>query len=179
MMHRFAVGATLVLLAVSGARAEEDALAEAMARNPARFEAQAIDLIAGFGGAEGLRPEGIEMHIALERAGARASGLRRFLAMDLDADGAVSRAELAVSQQAASAASRGRLERQFASADADGNGTVDAAEITAFGAAAGMAALGEAEAGVLRAMMRLDADGDGALNVAEVTAAVARLDEAS
>jgi hypothetical protein len=179
-MARFA-GLVLVLAMFSGqaATAEEDALAEAMARNPERFEARVIDLVAGFGGPEGLRPEGIETHIALERAGARAASLRRFLAMDLDADGAVTRDELSVSQRAASAAGRGRMERQFAAADADGNARVDAAEMAAAGAAAGQMALDEAEASVLRSLLRLDADGDGALTVAEVTAAIARLDEAT
>ena len=160
-------------------RAEEDPMAEAMARNPERFAAMAIDLIAGFGGPDGLRPDGIETHIALKRAGARASSLRRFMAMDLDADGAVTRDELGISQRAASAAGRGRMERQFAAADSDGSGTVDAGEMAASGTAAGVAAVDEAEAGVLRALMRLDADGDGAVEVAEVTAAVARLDDAT
>jgi hypothetical protein len=166
------------LLASGAARAEEDALAGAMSRNPDRFEARAIDLIAGFGGAEGLRADEIETHIALERAGARASALRRFLAMDLDADGSVTRAELAVSQRAASAQGRGRMQRQFASADADENSTVDAGELSAFGTAAGLQALGEAEADLLRALMQLDADGNGAVAAAEVAAAVARLDGA-
>lgn len=175
------VAAALGLTLVPGPAAwgEEDKLAEAMARDPARFEAQAIDLIAGFGGPDGLRPEAIETHIALERAGARASAIRRFLAMDLDADGAVTRDELGVSQRAASAAGRGRMERQFVAADADGNSVVDTGEMAAAGAAAGLAALGEAEAGVLRAMMRLDADGDGALSVKEVSAAVARVGDAT
>jgi hypothetical protein len=166
------------LLASGAARAEEDALAEAMSRNPDRFEARAIDLIAGFGGAEGLRADEIETHIALERAGARASALRRFLSMDLDADGSVTRAELAVTQRAASAQGRGRMERQFASADADENSTVDAGELSAFGTAAGLQALGEAEADLLRALMQLDADGNGAVAAAEVAVAVARLDGA-
>lgn len=160
------------------AQAEEDALAKAMSRNPARFEARAIDLIAGFGGPEGLTVKGIETHISLERAGARASAMRRFLAMDLDADGSVNRTELATSQMAASAAGRGRLERQFGAADADGNGTVDPAEIAASGLAAGLSALDEGEAGLLRAMMQLDADGNGLLQATEVSAAVARLDGA-
>ncbi len=166
------------LLTAGAAQAEEDALAEAMSRNPDRFEARAIDLIAGFGGPEGLRADDIETHIALERAGARASALRRFLAMDLDADGGVTRPELAVSQRAASAQGRGRMERQFASADADENSTVDAGEMAAFGTAAGLQALGEAEADLLRSLMQLDADGNGALTAAEVAAAVARLDGA-
>jgi hypothetical protein len=177
-MRRMVVMAVLAMTATA-VLAEEDALAEAMARNPERFEARAIDLIAGFGGPDGLRIAGIETHIALERAGARASSLRRFLAMDLDADGTVTRDELAVTQRAASAAGRGRMERQFTAADADGNAAVDPAELAASGAAAALAALGEAEAGLLRAMLRLDANGDGALTGAEVSAAVARLDQAT
>jgi hypothetical protein len=179
MVRRSVAMAVLAMLVAQGALAEDDPLAEAMARNPDRFEAKAIDLIAGFGDADGLRPAGIETYIALERAGARAANLRRFLAMDLDADGTVSRDELAVSQHAASAAGRGRMERQFAAADADGSGTVDGAEMAASGAAAASADLSEAEADLLRALMRLDADKDGALTVAEVSAAVARLDEAT
>ncbi|RYI05735.1 MAG: hypothetical protein EON48_14955, partial [Acetobacteraceae bacterium] len=139
------------VLAAGTAQAEGDALAKAMSRNPDRFEAQAIDLIAGFGGAEGLTPEGVETHIALQRAGARASAMRRFFAMDLDGDGRVTRDELGVSQHAASAQGRGRMERQFNAADAGGDGVVDAAEIAASGTAAGLAALDEGEAELLRA----------------------------
>jgi len=178
MRRRLALAVVAGLLAAGTAQAEEDALAEAMARNPERFAARTIDLIAGFGGPEGISPKEIETHIALERAGARASALRRFLAMDLDADGTVTRDELTVSQQAATAQGRGRMERQFTAADADGNRTVDAAEIAAVGTTAGLQALGEAEADMLRALMQLDANGNGVLAVSEVTAAVARLDGA-
>lgn len=177
-MQWWLVMAAAGLLAGGSARAEEDALMEAMSRNPDRFATRAIDLIAGFGGPEGISPKEIEAHIALERAGARASALRRFLAMDLDADGEVTRDELTVSQQAASAQGRGRMERLFTQADADGNATLDAAEITAVGTAAGLQALSEAEAEMLRALMRLDADGNGLLATSEVAAAVARLDDA-
>lgn len=160
------------------AMAEDPALQKAMQRNPERFASRVIDLIAGFGGADGLRPDGIEEHIALERAGARASALRRFLAMDLDADGAVARAELAVSQRAANAEGRGRLEREFLGADVDGNGRVDAAEQAAQGRVAGLRAMGEEEADLLRGLMALDADGNGALTAAEVERAVAGLGRA-
>lgn len=166
------------VLAAGVAEAQDDVLGKAMSRNPDRFEAQAIDLIAGFGGADGLRADGIETHIALERAGARASAMRRFLAMDLDADGSVTRSELAVVQAAASAQGRGRMERQFTAADAGGDGELDAAEIAAAGTAAGLSALDEGQASVLRALLRLDGDGNGALTVAEITAAVAQMGNA-
>ncbi len=100
-------------------------------------------------------------------------------AMDLDADGTVDRAELAVTQRAASAASRGRMERQFLAADLDGDGAVDAGEIAADGQAAAIRALGEGEADLLRSLLRLDADGDGALTAQEVQAAVKRMDQES
>jgi hypothetical protein len=179
-MVRLAAAITVMaVIFAEAALAEGDGLSEAMERNPERFANQVIDLIAGFGGPDGLRPDGIEAHIALERAGARASALRRFHAMDLDADGIIDRGELATTQRAASAATRGRMERQFAGADADGDAKVSAVEIAAAGQAAALRALGEDEAAILRALMRLDANGDGALGVAEVEAAVAGIDDAS
>lgn len=175
MIGRAAVLAAMLGATMQPALAEGDALADAMARNPERFLAQTVDLIAGFGDSDGLRPAGIEAHVALARAGARAAALRRFHAMDLDADGTIDRAELAVSQRAASAAARGRLERQFTTADADGSGAVEAAEIAAAGQLAALRALGEDEAALLRALMQLDTDGDGALIAAEVERAMAGL----
>ncbi|MDP3194868.1 hypothetical protein [Tabrizicola sp.] len=151
---------------------EATALQKAMQKDPERFAGRVTDLIAGFGGPEGLTLAGIDEHIALERAAARASALRRFLAMDLDADGTVTRSELQVSQRAASSDARGRMERQFLAADADGDGRVDVAELAAQGRLAGLRALGEDEAGFLRGLMSLDADGNGALTGAEVAKAV-------
>ncbi|MCU0904439.1 MAG: hypothetical protein MUE83_11260 [Tabrizicola sp.] len=178
------IGITLALLGWSQAALAQDAgeaspLEEAMGNNPDRFAARVSDLIAGFGGPEGLTAAGIEEHIALERAGARATALRRMLAMDLDADGSLDRAELAVSQRAASAAARGRMERQFRAADADGDGRIDAGELAAEGQAAGQRALGEDEAQMLRSLLTLDRDGNAALTQDEVAAAVAILDEAT
>lgn len=160
------------------AAAEESAVQTAMQRDPDRFASRVVDLIAGFGGPDGLRPVGIEEHIALERAGARSSALRRFQAMDLDFDGTVDRGELQVSQRAANAEGRGRLERQFAAADVDADGRVDAAELAEQGRIAALRALGEDEAGMLRGLMALDADGNGALTAAEVAGAVAGLERA-
>lgn len=157
------------------AAAEDTALQKAMQKDPERFASRVVDLIAGFGGPDGLRLDGIEEHIALERAGGRASALRRFHAMDLDFDGAVDRAELRVSQRAANAGGRGRLERQFLAADANADGRVDAAELADQGKSAGLRAMGEDEAGYLRGLMALDADGNGALTASEVDRAVTGL----
>lgn len=170
-----------LLVWVQMARADDapSPLQDAIARNPDRVETLATDLIAGFGGPDGLTAAGIADHIALERAGARATALRRMLAMDLDADGSVTRAELAVSQRAASATARGRLERQFSAADADGDGRIDPAELAADAEVAALRALDGEEADMLRALLTLDADGDGALTGREVTAALAPLDEAT
>jgi Ca2+-binding EF-hand superfamily protein len=97
------------------------------------------------------------------------------MAMDLNADGDVERAEGLVAQRAASAGARGRMERQFAAADGDGDGRVSAAEIAADGSAAAMRALGEEEEALLYAVLTLDGDGDGAVSGQELRVAVARI----
>lgn len=158
--------------------ATDSALDKAMRKDPERLAGRAVELIAGFGGPDGLTLAGIDEHVALERARARAAGLRRLLALDLDADGRVDRAELQVSQRAANAEARGRLERQFLAADADSDGRVDAAELAEQGRLAGLRAVSEDEAAVLRGLMALDADGNGALTAAEIDRAVAEVDKA-
>jgi hypothetical protein len=177
-MRTMMVGLVVLALA-QPALAEETGLEKAMARDPDRFAARMVDLIAGFGGPDGLTAAGIEDHIALERAAGRASALRRMLAMDLDADGAVDGDELAVTQRAASAQGRGRLERQFRAADLDGDGRVDAGEMAANARAAGLRALGEDEARMLRALLTLDRDGNAAVSVDEIETAAAQATEES
>ena len=153
----------------------KDALGEVMARDPDRFQADMVDLIAGFGQAGALTLDGIEEYIALTRAGARATALRRFMAQDLDGDGTVLRRELGVAQAAATAASRGRMERQFIAADANADDKIDAGELVLEGQGAALRALDEDEAAVLRAVLSLDTSGDGAVTVAELSAAVLRV----
>jgi hypothetical protein len=178
MVKLMAAAVLLLLVMLQTARADIDGpLAEAMRKDPEQFRAMAEDVIAGFGGPSGLTLAGIEDHVALERAAARASAMRRFLAMDLNNDGAVGREELAVIQRAASATSRGRLERQFAAADGDSDGRVSAAEIRAEGQAAALRALTEAEATILRALMTLDSDKDGALRMDEFRMSLTLPDE--
>jgi hypothetical protein len=179
MVRLVAAVAILVMLWAQGALAQavDSPLQRAMEGNPARFETTMLDLVAGFGGPKGLTREGIEDHILLERAAARASAMRRLMAMDLNADGEVQRTELQVAQRAASAASRGRMERQFIAADADGNGTVSAVEMEADGKAAALNALGAEEEEMLLSVLSLDRDGDGVLTAGDVRAAVDRLED--
>jgi Ca2+-binding EF-hand superfamily protein len=175
-MRMTALVVLLVVLA-QGVRAEpeETPLQQAIRKDPAGFQAMAEDVIAGFAGPRGLTAAGIEEHVALERAFARAGAMRRLLAMDLDNDGAIDRGELAVVQRAASATARGRLERQFTAADSDGDGRIGVQEIRAEGQAAALRALTEAEAETLRAMISLETDGDGALTLEELRAALSWL----
>lgn len=179
MVRIMAALALAMLFAAQGAFAKDgrDPLAEAMEKDPERLVARLVDLVAGFGGPSGLTAAGIEEHIALERAAARAAALRRLWAMDLDADGSVTRPELAVSQRAASARARGRMERQFAAADLNRDGGLDPAEMAAEGQAAALAALDAGEAALLRASLRLDGDKNGALTADEVRAALAQPDQ--
>jgi Ca2+-binding EF-hand superfamily protein len=177
MVRLVAAVAILVMLWAQAALTQtvETPLQRAMEGNPGRFEATMLDLVAGFGGPDGLTQVGIAEHVALERAAGRAGAMRRLMAMDLNADGDVQRNELQVAQQAASAASRGRMERQFAAADEDGDGKVTAAEIAADGAASALGALGADEEALLMSLLTLDANGDAALSAAELRTAVARL----
>ena len=69
----------LVMLMVVGlasaAAAEEgpSPLDRLIGKDADRFIGRMTDLIAGYGGPDGLTAQGIEEHIALERAGARAT----------------------------------------------------------------------------------------------------------
>ena len=151
---------------------------QSIRRDPSGFELRMLDLVAGFGGVTGLDAQDIEDHIALERARARATAMRRFLAMDLDTDGQISLSELATVQRAASAATRGRLARQFAAVDADGDGVLNPDEQMSDAEAAALRALDQAEADLLRAPVSLDGNGDGAVSAQELRASVARVSDA-
>jgi Ca2+-binding EF-hand superfamily protein len=152
-------------------------LVKKVQKNPEAFVDMASGLVAGFGGPGGLGADGIETYIAIERAKARASALRRMLAMDLDDDGAVSATELEVVIKAAGAMQRGRILRSHAAADLDGDGQVEAEEVKADAEAAALRSLTVAEADLARGLLLFDRDGDGRASLAEITAGVAALDE--
>lgn len=186
---RWLAGLTVGLMLAAGHAAAGDlAPAEAaarlppatqkrIARDPDRFVEIMALLIAGNGGSAGLDRDGIERHIAVERADLRAYHLRRLLAADLDNDGQVAEAELQGRAATVSAFERGLLIRAWRLADADHDRLVDPAEARAQAQAMALTGLTEAEAAVLRSLVLCDLDGDGAVSVdelAQVAAAAAR-----
>ncbi|MES2667606.1 MAG: hypothetical protein V4712_16055 [Pseudomonadota bacterium] len=156
-----------------------EALARRIKANPERFVDGAATLIFGFGGPDGLDAAGVERFIALERAGARASVLRRLLAADLDGDGAVAADEMQVAAGAASASQRGRMLGLLAGADADGDGAASGAEITDFAAAEALEAFDELRAQMARSVLGFDGNADGRVTLPEVRRAVDRLADAA
>lgn len=161
------------------AQAVPEALAKRIKANPDRFVEEAATLIFGFGGAKGIDAAGVERFIALERAGARATVVRRLLSGDLDGDGAVTGAEMGVAAGAASASQRGRMLGLLARADDDADGAASGDEIMAFAAAEALEAFDERRAQGARAVLGFDGDADGLVTLPEVQRVVARLAEAA
>jgi Ca2+-binding EF-hand superfamily protein len=157
--------------AAQGSPALSERLAKRLRDNPERFVETATGLILGHGTGGGIDAAGVNRFIAVERAAARATALRRYLAADLDDDGTVTADEAAVLVALAAARQRGRLHQAFQRADADGNGRVTPAELRSAGGVAAEAALPEVEAVQWRSLLALDDDGDGRLTLAEVKAA--------
>jgi hypothetical protein len=130
----------------------DGALAKRMQRDMGDVTEDAMTLILGYGAGGGIDRAGIETWLAVERAVARAQVQRRVIEADLNADGAVAAAEIAVIAAAAEAGIRGRIMQNHALADADGDGAVSAPEAAARA----------------MALMGLDLDGDGRLTLGEV-----------
>lgn len=143
--------------------------------DPERFLDLAVNLIHGFGTGQGIDRAGVDRFVALERAAARASALRRLAVADLDFDGSVTRAEMEVLAAAASAKSRGRLWQLFERADGDADGTITAAETLGFGQVEALAGFGLTEEAAVRAILAFDADSNGRVTLEEVKAALAAL----
>ncbi len=165
----------MVLAGSAGAQGLSDAVLKQVQADPAPFLTLAADLIHGFGGEKGIDRAGVDRFVALERAAARASALRRLAVADLDFDGAVTAAELAVLAAATSAKARGRLWALLEKADGNGDRVVSAAEAAGFGRAEAMRAFSPGDEAVARAVLTFDSDADGWVSLDEVRAAVAAL----
>lgn len=141
---------------------------------PDDFTEQAAALLFGHGIAGRFDAAAADRAVALERARLRQRELRRLLLADLDDDGAVNAAELAVLMQAEGAGPRGRLAVSFARTDADGDGVVQATELAL---AARQVAVADSAplADLAAAVLACDLDGDGAVDLPELRRAVALL----
>ncbi len=149
-------------------------MAERIRAQPDRFLETGAALIFGFGAEGRFDAAAGRQVLALDRARLRQRELRLLLLADLDDDGAVTAAELAVLMRAEGAGPRGRLALAFARGDADGDGVVGPAELMA--EARRVADLeSRAMAEMVAAVLACDLDGDGSLDLAELRRAVALL----
>ena len=157
------------------AQSVPDGVLKRMKSDPQAYLDLAADLIHGFGSAQGIDRAGIARFVALERANARADGLRRLYLADLNFDNVVNRDELAQVAAAASAYGRGRIWKVFESADRDSSGVVEQTEIAAFGTAEALRLFSAADEAEVMSVLAFDADANGWIDLAEVKAAVAAL----
>lgn len=157
------------------AQSVPDTVLKRLKAAPEPYLELAADLIHGFGGAQGIDRAGIARFVALERAEARASVLRRVFLADLDFDIVVSSEEIAQVAAAASASMRGRLWKLHAAADADGDGVATAAEIDGFAKTEALRVFSVADEAEVMSVLAFDSNADGWVNLAEVKAAVAAL----
>ena len=146
-------------------------LAKRMQRDMGDVAGDAMTLIMGYGTGGGIDRAGIETWLAVERAAARAVVMRRMVEADLNADGTIAAAEIAVIAAAAEAGVRGRIMQNHALADADGDGAVSAPEAAARAEVFAMERVSEGDAARAMVLMGLDMDGDGRLTLAEVNEA--------
>lgn len=146
---------------------------------PEAFLEDAAALIYGFGQNGGIDRAGIDGFVAIERARIRAATMARYLAADLNNDGDVAQAEIAVLASAAAAGKRGALRLGFDKADADKNGVLSPTELREFAQGQALQDLSDAEAEGLRGFLLFDLDGDGIVAMEEVaTGVTAMLEEA-
>lgn len=146
---------------------------------PDTYLATAASLIYGFGAGGGIDAVGIDGFIAAERARIRARDMTQYLAADLNNDGDISRAEMAVLAAAAQANKRGRLQRGFDQADADANALLSMSELRSFAQGSAMDQLSDADADGLKALLQFDENADGIVAMDEVAAGVSLVIEGS
>lgn len=173
-MARFVL--CLLLLIPALARAEGVALPPGMALDVLKLSRQALieegtRLILGYGSQDAISAAGLELAIGHERATRRAAQAEQVLAADLNGDGAVTRAEMAVHAGTLSVRMRARALAGFAAADGDGDGRAELPEIMAAAQAYALERFDDGAADRIRALIHCDADRDGLVTLAELRAA--------
>lgn len=161
--------------AVALAKSLPAPLLKTILRGTSGFTNDMADMIASYGGDQGLTESGIGWMIQADRAEARARARLRFAAADLDDDGIVTRAEIDKRIKLLAKGGRGRLDLDFRAADLDKDQHVSADEIARFAAVKAVATLSEEQADSWQATMQLDLNADGYLLLDEVVAAVGAL----
>ena len=174
-MRAVLVWVFICLAGSAGAQGLSEAVLKRVQADPEPFLELAANLIHGFGGPGGIDAAGVGRFVALERAEARATALRRLAVADLDFDGRVTAEEMGVLASAASAKARGRLWALFETADADSDQVISANEAAVFGRTEAMRAFGPTDEAVARAVLTFDGNADGWVTLDEVKAAVAAL----
>jgi Ca2+-binding EF-hand superfamily protein len=144
------------------------AMQDDLLQAPELFEQRYSNIVANFGGAEGIDPAGIELYIAVTRAEARAKATARFLAADLDADGSIARSEVEQLGQTLSARQRGSLRKAFGAADTDADDRLSVAELRVAAENAAQRATSAMDAAALRSLPLLDLNKDGVTSILEV-----------
>lgn len=146
-----------------------------MAADPVGFGRKLAQLAARYGEGGDLTAASFERMAAAERARAVAAEAARLMAADLDADGAVSRAEHDAALQFLPEARQKRFADGWTQADADKDGSVSAAELAGHAREAARQPAIAARAEGWKALMALDANADGRLSPSEAEAALTGL----
>ena len=150
-------------------------VAAKVSRDAQKYSDDLMVLIDGFGSDGAIDRLALENIVALARAEARATALRRLQVADLDGDGGIDGDEVQVTAAAASAVVRGRMLLNFGRADGNGDGLVSPDELQAYATAEALAAYSAEKALGLMAVLAFDADGDGRVTKGEVAVGVATL----
>jgi hypothetical protein len=152
------------------ARFTDDALKAQILKGPARFESFAAGIILGYGKGRGVDAEGVEAYLAVERTKIRVREMRSLMLADLDGDGLVRPAEIAVLMSGEGARGRGRLWQRYVAADRDGDGDVSFAEMRDQSQIVVAKELSARETEVVRSLMLMDQDQDGYVTTLELRA---------
>lgn len=157
------------------ARAEgvPKAVAAQVQRDVGKYIDDLAVMIDGFGTGGAIDGTGLQNVVAMARAEARATALRRLQGADLDGDGSISGVEMRVKAQALAAAARGRLMLYFAKADRDADDAVSAAELQAYATATAQVAYSDDKAAAIYAILGFDSNHDGQVTLAEAETLIA------
>lgn len=154
-------------------------LAAQVERNPGKYLDDLAVMIAGYGTDGAIDGPSLHNVVAMARAEARATALRRLQGADLDGDGTIAGAEMRVKGATEAAPARGRLNVYFGKADLDRDDAVSAVELHAYANAVAQKSFSEDKAAAVYAILAFDKNGDGRVTLTEAKAAIETVASAS